>query len=144
MVITAQMVSYSQHANDLSAMKVSIVYDGECPICRNVVRASRLRDRTAELELVNARRDRVDDIQGRNLRDLDFDQGFAVVIDGEIHHGADGARMLSALTRPNGAVYGLFRWLMANESRSRAWYPVLRAGRNLLLRVLRVPKFNDT
>jgi len=35
-------------------MKVSIAYDGECPVCRNVVCASRLQDRAAELELIDA------------------------------------------------------------------------------------------
>ena len=125
-------------------MDVSIAYDGECPVCQHVVRASRLRDRSATLELLDARRDRLDDVQGRDLRDLDFDEGFAVVVDGEVHHGADGARVLAGLTQKRGAAFRLFQWLVRSERRSRFWYPVLRSGRNVLLRVLRVPKIGES
>lgn len=125
-------------------MQVSIVYDGLCPVCRHVVRASRLRDRAASLELVDARRDPIDDVQGVSLENIDFDKGFAVVVDGDVHHGADGARVLAALTEKTGIAFRLFRWLVRTERRSRMWYPVLRAGRNLLLRLLRVPRIADS
>lgn len=124
-------------------MKVSIVYDGQCPVCRHVVRAARLRERASEIELIDARDGEVSDIQGKDLRGLDFNQGFAVVVDGQVHHGADGAQMLAALTQPRGVGYRLFRWLVRNERRSAFWYPVLRRGRALLLWLLRVPKIGQ-
>ncbi|MEX0916152.1 MAG: DCC1-like thiol-disulfide oxidoreductase family protein [Wenzhouxiangellaceae bacterium] len=125
-------------------MHVSIAYDGECPVCRHVVRASRLRERTAALDLIDARRNRLDDVQGQDLRAVDFDEGFAVVVDGQVHHGADGARVLAALTERRGAAFRLFQWLVRTERRSRLFYPLLRAGRNLLLKILRVPKIANS
>jgi predicted DCC family thiol-disulfide oxidoreductase YuxK len=120
-------------------MKVTIVYDRECPVCRRLVTATRLKERGAELELINARRDALDDIQGADLTTLDFDEGFAVVVDGHVHHGAEGARVLALLTEPTGVMFRLFRFLVRTPGRSRVWYPVFRAGRNLLLRLLRIP-----
>ena len=120
-------------------MKVTIVYDRECPVCRRLVTATRLKERGAELELINARRDVLDDIQGADLTTLDFDEGFAVVVDGHVHHGAEGARALALLTEPTGVMFRLFRFLVSTPARSRFWYPVFRAGRNLLLRLLRIP-----
>lgn len=123
---------------------VSIVYDGQCPVCSRLAAASRLRERTARLDLVDARAEAVDSIQGRDLSGVDFDQGFAVVVDGKVHLGADGAHVLAVLTEPSGLFYRLFQWLVGGERRSRAFYPVLRAGRNLLLRILRIPRFSDS
>lgn len=125
-------------------MIVTIVYDAQCPVCRHVVAASRLRQRCAALELIDARTTPVDYVQGRNLSNLDFDEGFAVVVDGQLHHGADGARVLAVLTRPSGIGYRVFRWLVGGPWRARVFYPVLRAGRGLLLRILGVPRFGES
>jgi len=127
-----------------NAIQVSVVYDGQCPVCSYVVGVARLRDRAGALELIDARTEPVVCIQGRNLSALNFDEGFAVVVDGAVHHGADAAQVLSALTQPSGLGYRLFRWLVATERRSGFWYPVLRFLRGVLLKVLRVPKINDT
>ncbi|MDQ2069193.1 DCC1-like thiol-disulfide oxidoreductase family protein [Natronospira bacteriovora] len=120
-------------------MKVSIVYDGRCPICRRLVAASRLRQRGAQLDAIDARTAPLDDIQGLDLRGLDLDEGFAVITDGELHYGARGARMLALLSEPSGLFFRLFRTLNASERRSAMSYPLLRVGRRLLLTLLRVP-----
>ena len=100
--------------------------------------------RASTLDLIDARREPLDDVQGQDLRGLDFDRGFAVVVDGRVHHGADGAHVLAGLTERRGFAFRLFQWLVRTEARSRLFYPVLRSGRNLLLRILRVPKIADS
>lgn len=120
-------------------MRVSIVYDGSCPLCRRVAVASKLEDRGAKLELIDARERPVNDIQGWDLTGFDLNEGFAVVVGGWVYHGAEAAHMLSALTVPSGALFRLFRWSMRTDARSRRMYPVFRAGRKLLLKLLRVP-----
>lgn len=121
-------------------MQVSIVYDGQCPVCSRLAAASRLRERAAAQELIDARSVPVDDVQGNDLGDVDFNQGFAVVVNGEVHLGADGARMLALLTEPTGIFFRLFQLLVRGSRRSRFFYPLLRAGRNLLLRMMGVPQ----
>ncbi len=126
------------------AQRVSIVYDGQCPVCRHVVSVARLRGRTASLELIDARTDYVTAIQGNDLSEVDFDEGFAVIVDGRVHLGADGAQVLAGLAQRSGIGFRLFQCLVATEGRSRFWYPILRAGRKLLLRMLRVPRISDS
>lgn len=121
-------------------MNVTIVYDSDCPVCRHDPRAATLRERAAKLNLVDVRSEEVDDVQGNDLRDLDFDEGFAVVINGQAHHGAKGANALSALTEPTGLAFWVFRWLVRTESRSRFWYPILATFRAMLLRILGITR----
>jgi len=124
-------------------MHVSIVYDGKCPICRRVATGARVYQRSANLEFVDARSGNLGDIQGRDLRGLDFDEGFAVVVDGGVYHEAEAARVLAVLTKPRGVGYRLFRHLMRTESRSEYWYPVMKWARRRLLFLMRVPPINQ-
>lgn len=125
------------------SVKVSIVYDGMCPVCNQLARTTRLQDRGGTLELIDARSDELEMIQGNDLSGVDFNEGFAVVVDGEPHLGADGAHVLALLTEPSGLFFRLFRWSMRTEKRSRILYPVLRSGRRLLLKILRIPLIAD-
>jgi predicted DCC family thiol-disulfide oxidoreductase YuxK len=117
---------------------VSIVYDEACPVCRNIVHAARLRERTARLELIDARTQRVDAVQGRDLSRLDFDRAFAVLVDGEIFYAASGARALALLTEPTGIAFRIFRLLAASDASSRLSYPLMRGARAVLLKLLRI------
>ncbi len=122
-------------------MEVSIVYDGDCPVCRHVVSMARLRERMGTVALIDARREPVSDIQGRSLGHIDFDSGFVVVVDGVVHEGSEAAHVLAGLTQPKGLSFSIFRWLMRSERRSRLFYPVLARARQLLLRMMGVPLF---
>ena len=124
-------------------MKVSIVYDGKCPVCRNVVAATRLRERTHKLELIDARKHPIPLVQGQNVRHLDFNEGFAVVVNGEVFHADEGAHMLAMLSQPSGIAFRIFRFLVLTKKRSRFWYPLLKLGRRLLLKILRIPEISS-
>ncbi|NBD95857.1 MAG: DUF393 domain-containing protein [Gammaproteobacteria bacterium] len=124
-------------------MRVVIVYDGQCPVCTRLTRAARLRDRASELELIDARGSPLHDIESNDLSQVDFDRGFAVIVDGRVFCGADGARALALITEPTGVFYWLFQLLTRGEKRSRVFYPVMRAGRSLLLRIMGVPRFSE-
>ena len=124
-------------------MKVSVVYDGLCPVCSHVTSAARLQDRASKLELIDARIQPISDVQQNDLTGVDLDSGFAVVVDGQVHLGAEAANVLAAITVPGSPGYRVFRWLVGSERRSRLFYPLLRFARNLLLRILRVPRFSQ-
>lgn len=123
-------------------MEVSIVYDGDCPVCRHVVSMARLRERAAAVGTVDVRTEAVSDVQGRDLGDIDFDRGFVVVVDGRVHEGSEAAHVLAGLSQPNGLAFAVFRWAMRSERRARVLYPVLARARRLLLRMLGVPLLN--
>lgn len=111
---------------------IEILYDDECPFCRDFTRLVALR-RGGEVALIDARGD--DPRIAAIGAGLDLDRGMAVRHHGRILHGAEAMALLLALSQPRG-VWGLARWVFASPGRARLAYPVLRAGRGAVLRLL--------
>jgi predicted DCC family thiol-disulfide oxidoreductase YuxK len=95
----------------------ALIYDGDCPFCANYVGLVDLRKRWPDVELVDARR-HPDHPAVRLVRKAGkrIDDGMALVVDGQIHHGA--AAMQHAHPMPE--------WL----------YSALKVGRTFVLRLL--------
>jgi predicted DCC family thiol-disulfide oxidoreductase YuxK len=112
-----------------------VVYDGECPFCSRYVAMVRLRDAVGKVRLLNARDDDplVDDLKRSGF---DLDQGMVLVIGDRRYHGADCVNMLAMLSTPSGAFNRLNAAVFRSRTASRLLYPVLRAGRNLVIRLL--------
>lgn len=111
---------------------IEILYDGECPFCRDFTRMVALR-RAGEVALIDARGDdpRIAVIGAG----LDLNRGMAVRHHGRILHGSEAMALLLALSQPRG-IWGLARWIFASPRRARLAYPVLRTGRGVVLRLL--------
>lgn len=112
-----------------------LVYDGDCPVCSSYARFVRFRKTVGPPLLVNAR-EGGEWVQVVRERGLDLDQGMVLVYGGQYYHGADCVHMLALLGSPVGVFNRLNGWLFRNRRAARVMYPVLRAGRNLLLRIL--------
>lgn len=121
-------------------MKVSVVYDEKCPVCRDIVGLGRLRDRTGEVELIDARTGCLESVQGVDISSYDFDEGFVVVFDGDVYHGADAAFIWGKLTDSVRWRFRLFQVFVKTRSRSHRWYPWMKAGRSCLLRILGISR----
>lgn len=111
-------------------MATEIFYDGQCPLCRAYTRMLRLRDAVGRVELIDARSG---DPRVTILRraGVDLDRGMAVRHGGRLYHGAAAMQLLAILSRPGGPL----RWLLKSPRRAALLYPLLRAGRSLLLRL---------
>ncbi|MDO5632170.1 MAG: DCC1-like thiol-disulfide oxidoreductase family protein [Paracoccus sp. (in: a-proteobacteria)] len=111
---------------------IEIVYDGECPFCTDFTRVVALR-RLGEVALIDARGTdpRVTEIGAG----LDLNQGMAVRHNGRVLFGADAMALLLALSPPRGP-WKVLPWFFATPRRAWLAYPVLRAGRNIVLRLL--------
>jgi predicted DCC family thiol-disulfide oxidoreductase YuxK len=124
-----------------SAMTASappiLVYDGECPFCANYVALLRLQESFPGLQLVDARAGRehpaVRLIVARGFR---IDDGMALFIGDDIHHGADSIREMAVRISRRGPFARFNHALFRSKACSRAIYPALRAGRNLVLKLL--------
>lgn len=118
-----------------------IVYDGECPFCSAYTRYVRLRDAVGPVQLVDAR-------DGGPLVDevlragFDLDEGMVLKLGGRYYHGSDCVHMLATLSSGSSAFNRLNGWIFASPARARHLYPVLRAGRNAVLRLLGRRKFS--
>lgn len=131
-----------KNATKDATKEVTLVYDGECPLCRNYARLVKLNENVESIALVDARQDSPDRRQlTRNGYDLD--RGMAVRVGDRLHFGADALSVLAQLSRRsdwfNRACFRLFR----SRAISVLIYPLLRGVRNLVLWVMNIPQINN-
>lgn len=112
-----------------------LVYDGECPFCSAYVRYVRVRESVGRLHLVDARLPHPVADEARTLG-LDLDEGMALKLGQRFYHGADCINVLAMLSTGSGPFNRLNAAIFRSPAASRVLYPMLRAGRNLALRLL--------
>lgn len=112
-----------------------IVYDGACPFCTRYARLVTLRQAVGPVTLLDAR-------QGGPLvsrlaaEGYDLDEGMVLLYGGQTYHGGDCLHMLALLSGGGGAANRLWAAVFRRPGTARRLYPVLRAGRNAVLRLL--------
>ncbi len=116
---------------------LTILYDGECPICQFYISRTEIEDPGINLERINART-APEHCKAAEDVGLDIDQGIIVTHAGQTYHGSAALNHLAILSKRSGAFNRLTRWLFANAQVSRRIYPLLRGLRNLVLRILGV------
>jgi len=120
---------------------IVLVYDGHCPVCDAYSRMLRIRDSVGTLRLCDARQS--PEARERMEREgLDLDEGLVLDVDGVLYHGADAMHVLAMISGSVGAFNRLNHWVFRSRSRSKALYPLLKAGRSALLRMLGTEPFN--
>jgi predicted DCC family thiol-disulfide oxidoreductase YuxK len=112
-----------------------LLYDGECPFCSRYVRHVRLRAAIGPITLANAREHAALLEEVRRLG-FDVDTGMVLKLDGNYYHGADCIHALALLTTPSGWFNRINSLVFRSATASKILYPILRAGRNLTLRLL--------
>lgn len=112
-----------------------VVYDGECPFCRNYVALMALRKATASVDLVDARSDAPPVLELRRLG-YDLNEGMAAIYGGNVYHGSDAVIFLSTLANERGWLGRLIALVLREPRRARLLYPIMKLGRRMTLRVL--------
>jgi hypothetical protein len=102
----------------------------------------RIRQSVGNLTLIDAREsgshmDRITDAG------LDIDQGMVLIVGDRMYYGSDAIHALAIMGTRSGFVNRLSYWCFKSKSVSRVLYPILRAARNLLLKVLGRTKINN-
>jgi predicted DCC family thiol-disulfide oxidoreductase YuxK len=117
------------------------VYDGQCPFCSRYVQLVRLRETLGQIALVDAREGgpQVEEVRKAGL---DLDEGMVLKLDGRLYHGAECIHRLALLSTPSGWFNRVNAAMFRSRTASRLLYPVLRAGRNSVLRMLGRSKLN--
>ena len=121
---------------------IFLVYDKECPACNYYSNLVRIRESVGNLILVDARQpsELMDDITAAKL---DIDQGMVLIVGDHMYYGADAIHALSIMSSRSGIVNRLFYWCFKSKAVSSVVYPILRAGRNLLLKCKGKTKINN-
>jgi len=121
---------------------ILLIYDKECPACSYYCNLARIRESVGNLILVDAREGGpvMDEITAAGL---DIDQGMVLKIGDKLYYGADAIHTLSLIGTRSGSFNRLTYFLFRSKRLSAVIYPVLRSGRNLLLKILGRSKINN-
>ncbi|PTM51908.1 DCC1-like thiol-disulfide oxidoreductase family protein [Phreatobacter oligotrophus] len=116
--------------------EIWFVYDGDCPVCTYAARALRIRESVGALHLLDARADRDHPlIQRITAAGLDLDEGMVIAFGDRLYHGADALQVMALLGSSHGWFNRLNAALFRSPAIARIAYPLMRAGRNLLIRL---------
>lgn len=115
-----------------------VVYDGECPFCRNYVHLMALRNAAGSVELVDARTSAPAVLKLKQLG-YDLNEGMAALYGGNVYYGNDAVMFLSSLANERGWLGRLVALLLRAPRRARVLYPILKFGRRVTLRILGKP-----
>jgi predicted DCC family thiol-disulfide oxidoreductase YuxK len=125
--------------------ELALIYDQECPVCTAYSCSVEVdREQAGGVKRINARS--ADDELVRKAREagMDLDEGMVVVHQGKLYHGADALNIMARLAPGHGFGNRLNRLLFGNRTIARLSYPLLRAGRNTLLKLLGRKKIKDS
>lgn len=125
-----------------NAADVLVVYDKQCPACDYYCNMVRIKESVGRLVLVDAR-DGGPVMEEITARGFDIDQGMVVKVGSELYYGSDAIHVLALMGTNKGFFNRLAYWSFRSRSLSRILYPILRACRNLLLKILGKTKINN-
>ncbi len=126
----------------MTASAITLVYDGDCPVCRNYTQHLSIKQAAGTFELLNAR-DNPPIVKEINDLKLDMDEGFVLKIGDQFYHGADAIHTLSLLSTKAGLFNRLNFLVFRSKRLSRILYPILKTGRAGLLALLGKTKLNN-
>ena len=129
-------------AGELDAADVVLVYDKECPACDNYVRTMRVRDSVGTFRLVDARED-TPIMREITAAGLDVDEGMVLKMGGRLYYGSDAIHAFALISGRSNLVNRLNYHLFRSRRVSGVLYPVLRACRGVLLKLLGRTRINN-
>jgi predicted DCC family thiol-disulfide oxidoreductase YuxK len=127
---------------DGDAGEILLVYDRECPACDTYCNLVRVPPSAGTLRIVDAR-ESTPIMREISEAGLDIDQGMVVKTGGRLYYGADAIHVLALLGSRSDLFNLLTGAVFRSGTLSRVLYPVLRACRNLLLKVMGKTRINN-
>ena len=127
--------------NDSESRDNWLLYDGDCPFCSNYISRLRLQE-SSNVRLVNARN------APRELRlahslGYRIDEGMLLNLYDNLYHASECISRLSLLVTSSSTFNRWNRRIFASPRLSAFLYPLLRLGRNLMVRAMRRGLLND-
>ncbi len=125
-----------------STPDIQLVYDRECPACEFYCRRIDVHESAGRLIRIDAREDS-DVLREVTALGLDIDEGMVLKKDDRIYYGADAISELARLSSGSGLFNRAASATFRSPAVARMLYPVLKALRNLLLKVLGRSRINN-
>ena len=127
---------------DSGQADVVLVYDRECPACDNYVGVMRVRRDIGSFRIVDAREDSAV-VREITAAGLDIDEGMVLRMGERLYYGSDAIHVLALISSRSGVLNRLNYWLFRSKRVSALLYPVLKAGRAVLLKLLGRTRINN-
>lgn len=112
-----------------------LLYDGECPFCSHYVAHARLTEAAGPVGMIDART-RPDLVRFHAAAGLDINQGMILRLGGHSYFGGDVLNRLALLSTRSDLFNKTSAALFRHPRLARFLYPLLRGGRNAVLRLL--------
>ena len=124
--------------DDKHDRKIEVLYDDQCPVCRDYCTKAEMQSAKDKLVLIDARKkgDLLDEVTAKGL---DIDQGMVVKVDGKLYYGSEAMHELVKLKKAG----AMERFLFRSKGLSSVVYGACKSVRNLLLRVLGIKKIEN-
>ncbi len=119
-----------------------LVYDWQCPACNLYCQQLCIRESGGQFRLINAR-DKPEVMKEITARGFDIDQGMILKMNDLFYYGAEAIHKLALIASPSTVFNRLNIWIFRSRRRSELLYPVLRASRYFLLKLLGRTKINN-
>ena len=119
----------------IATCRATIVYDGDCPVCRQYVRFYRLREALGDVELINAR-DAGEIPRLISEVGYDLNEGMVFLYAGRVYFAEDAVHQMALLSSRSSRINRFNALVFRSASRARYLYPILKLGRQLLLAIL--------
>jgi predicted DCC family thiol-disulfide oxidoreductase YuxK len=115
-----------------------ILYDGDCPFCKNYVKFLNLRRALPDVKLLNARDEPV--LVSKFLKQgINLNNHMVLRLKGKDFIGADALRIVALNSQEPTVMTRLNKLLFSNKFLGRTLYPFLVAGRKMYLKLVRTP-----
>ena len=121
---------------------ITIIYDGECPLCEDYVSRLRLAEVAGGVELVDARTTHPAVITAWQ-NGYDLDQGMLALIGNNAFYGSEAVAALARLSSDSTLFNRLNHAVLSRSGVSRILYPLFKAARRMALTVKGKPALNN-
>lgn len=121
---------------------VLLVYDKQCPACDAYVRVMRVRSDVGTLRIVDAREDSPI-MREITAAGLDVDDGMVLKMGDALYYGSDAIHALALISSRSGVLNRLNYRVFGSKAVASRLYPLLRRGREVLLRLLGKTRINN-
>jgi len=113
---------------------ITIIYDGDCPLCNDYIHRLRLVESCGAVQLVDAR---AESALTRSYWALgyDLDEGMILVVGDAVYYGAAAATALARLSSNSTLFNRIYHWILSHETIGKLAYPLMKACRRIALRL---------
>ncbi len=123
----------------MNLKRIDVIYDGDCPICRQFVLKRNIEQNNFTLNLINARTLTPAKIFEYSQQGYDLNNGMLVLYEGKHYYGHKAMRQLLKLSKHKNKLQSIFEWFYSKVN-SPKFYQILVKMRLLLLLLLRKKK----